>query len=467
MTPRLACAGLCAIVALLWIYGCPGPTGGGPNTNTNTNVNVNNNSGTGGGGGVGNQNANSGNDNTNDNPPPANDAGAFPADRLPTLTGVGISADARVELGDDLIAFTGAGSNGVAGVQYIVPSQGGLSAQDVSESERFDANNFIVAGGKIVLLGDTNTTGRDFAVTVFDPTDESLAPIPVADIRLAIVPNDPFAPGFMVADGPMVATINKSGVGGAEGDELIRVIDVSGPTPQTIRFAVNPESDNLSTIAQVMIDAPTRTVVVARVLPKKLYVYDIDFPAMAPVEFDLSATSDLLPTESPFAFDDGVLLYTGRLLGNDTPFVLDVSAPTNQPEQVMTDSRGADQPQLLGSAYGVLTDEGAATGVLPQLAATLPAEAGEGVGDTLAIGVLDNGGGVSTVWMVGSQVLSVDATVQFSIGDGVWQNLGDPNITDAALNAGQVRPSPGGKHIAFKYIADGQSFLGFITLNDQ
>lgn len=452
---------------ILLLAGCNNPGAsnngnGNPPPNGNSNGNVNNNGGNSNGGNT--------NDNTNDN---QNDNGSggptasFPAGRMPQLTGIRVFNTGRIESGDDVIAFTGVNSTGESTVQYILPSQLDTAPRQIPESNRFDPDSFIVAGDKVILLGDLSTTGRQFAVTVFDPLDDSLTPIPNADISIANIPIDPLAPGFITSDQNLVATFNNTGFGRAEGDEVIRVIDVSTTPPQIIRFTVNPESDNISTIAQVLIDAESRTVVVARAVPRKFYVYDIDNPTVLPVEFDVGPLSDLLPVESPFAFDRGFLLYAGRQLNGEAPFLLDVTTDLNTPVSITTDLRGAEGHQLLGNFFGVITDGGAVTGTLPDLAATPPDPAGgDATGDTLAIG-LTNDGETQPIWFVGARGgISTASTIQFSRGDGVWSNLADPNNSEEALPAGDVHVNENGNILAFRYVTGTQHQIAYINLSD-
>jgi len=450
---------------LLLAVGCTNP-GASNNSNGNPPPNGTANGNDNGGNSIGGNTNNNDNNNQNDNGSGGPTA-SFPAGRMPQLTGIRITNTGRIESGDDVIAFTGVNSTGEATVQYILASQLDTSPRPIPEANRFDPDSFIVAGDKIILLRDLSTTGRQFALTVFDPLDDSLTPIPNADISIANIPIDPLAPGFITSDLNLVATFNNTGFGRAEGDEVIRVIDVSTTPPQIIRFAVNPESDNISTIAQVLIDAESRTVVVARAVPRKFYVYDIDSPTDPPTEFDVGPLSDLLPVESPFAFDRGLLVYTGRQLNNEAPFLLDVTIDLNTPVSITTDLRGAEGHQLLGNFFGVITDDGALTGTLPDLAATPPdPSGGDATGDTLAIGMTSDGG-MQPIWFVGTRGgISTQSTIQFSSGDGVWSNLADPNNPEEALPAGDVHANENGNLLAFRHVTGTQHQIAYINLSD-
>lgn len=448
-------------LTLLLATGCtnPGASNNG-NNNSPPNDNVNNNGGNSNGG-----NTNS-NNNQNDNAS-GDPTASFPAGRQPQLTGIRVSNTGRIESGDDVIAFTGINSTGASNVQYILASQFDIVPREIPESSRFDPDSFIVADDKIILLGDSSTNGRQFAVTVFDPLDQSLTPVPNADVSIANIPVDSLAPGFITADHNLIATFNNTGFGRAEGDEIIRIIDVASSPPQITRFTVNPESNNISTIAQVMVDAETRTVVVVRAVPRKLYAYDIDSPADPPTEFDVGPLSDLLPVESVFAFDRGFLLYTGRQLNDEAPFMLDVTIDLNTPVSISTGQRGASRHKLLGNFFGVITDNGAVTGTLPDLTATQPdPSGGDATGDTLTIGLVSDGGS-SPIWFVATRRnVSAASTIQFSRGDGIWSNLADPNNPEAALSAGDVHGNETGKLVAFRHVTEGQHQLGYIILND-
>jgi hypothetical protein len=461
--------------ALAITAGCAMPsgmTGGNENGNGNETSNDNDsgaNDGSasnnnGNSGNVGNANAN-GNGKNNENNENGN-GGNTPDELTPVLTGIRAHVQARIEVGDDLILFTGADNDGGATVaQYVIPTEGDTAPREVPTPNAFDNNSFLVAGKKMILLGDVATTDRDFGLTIYDTQTNSMIDIPLEDIRLASVPVSNFGPGFMVVDGNLIGTINDTGPLGVRGRELLRVVDISGDTPEVIRFTVNPNDDDLASIDQVVIDEENRILVAIQSIGTRLHVYDIDDPMAAPTLIDLSDTG-LSTFDTQFAIEAGRLIYVGRPENKEFAFVIDVTKPDAAPTLLDTPRGGPSRPEMLGNLYTFRTNGGVITGEFPEINPVPPVEDSPGsTGSTVAIGLLNNN---APIFLIGGQDnISSGSGIRFSNGDGLFRNLfADPNDPEKPLTSGDVHTDPTGKYLGFKYEVDEDTFIGYSILNN-
>jgi hypothetical protein len=274
--------GLMLAGVLLWnLGGCASGGGGGGGGGRPDNVNANTP--------VDNTNANTppANDNTNDNGPVDNTNDNTPTDHRSALIKTHIdigdypSSARRIEAGDDLVVFA---TN--EGIFYFVASTADADLESATEipnsAALFGNHNWKVVGKKIALVRSTN------AVSIFDTQTGALVDISAGDISLDpfVQPSDPYKPGHMTSDGALIATINDASDSSSVNDgNAIKVIDVSGSTPQIISFPT-PEAFS-GAFDQVAIDAETRQVAAHGDNPDDLvYVFDIDNPAAAPQVFD-------------------------------------------------------------------------------------------------------------------------------------------------------------------------------------
>jgi hypothetical protein len=423
--------------------------------------------GDGGGGGNGGMDGGNGDGGDGDGGNDGGSAGAGLPDL--TLSGIRVHVQARIEVGDDVVLFTSAEADGTPGpAQYVIPSQGDTTAREISTPDLFDNNSFKVAGKKLILFDDAAATDRDFGVTVYDTQTQSLSPIPLADIRVASIPVSNFGPGFIDVDGGLIATINDTGSLGADGDELIRVIDVGSAEPQVIKFSVNPENDNLATPDQVCVSAESRLVVAARFVTRTFYVYDIDDPTAAPTEIEVD---DMRAFDTQFDLTGNTLLFTAREGNEVFAYLLDVLDPAADPVKLETPRGGADRVRFLANLYAFQTNGGAAIGTLSDTTpATPPAGSNTGTGGTIAIGYLDNNTGVDNdtpIWFTGIQDnIPSNDPIEYSLGDGNWNELEDDDTPGDVLTAGDVHTDLAGKYLAFKYEVDDDQYLGYAILND-
>ncbi|MCG8403978.1 MAG: hypothetical protein MI923_02150 [Phycisphaerales bacterium] len=369
-----------------------------------------------------------------------------------------IHVQGRIAVGDDVIVYTAADADGSeTTVDYVVPSQGDTVGRGIPNAADYDPNSFAASGKKILLMGGPEGS---HAVSVYDTSDGSLVNIPRADIFLSTIPVSNYGPGFLEVDGNLIATINQSGFAGATGDELIRVIDISGANPTVTKFTVNPDNNNTLTPTQALIDAETRTVVATRFIPNKFWVYDLDNPTAAPTEFDFSATGPTIITDdTPFACDNGMLVFIGRDGNQEFAYYLDVTDPNNVPVKIEGTDGGAFRPKLVGGRYAFVNNGPAANGVIPNAVA----ETGNGDGTTLTYGML----GATPVWIVGGQDnVNGGNPLQYSPGGGVWMDVPDPRDLTVTLLATDVTTDQSGTYLGFKFEDENDNqFLGYAILN--
>ncbi|MFH0983176.1 MAG: hypothetical protein V2A79_16780 [Planctomycetota bacterium] len=253
-------------------------------------------SGGGGGGGgqpPGNENDNTPADNLNDNTPPGNTNDNVPDTNvndntppvtLPALVKTHISLGSygsslvRIEAGDDLVVFADSD-----GIYYFTPTDADADTDTATEipnsGSLFGKHDWKVVGRKIALVRSTN------AVAIFDTETGTLTDIPGTDITLDrfVVPSDAYRPGHMTSDGDLITTINETTA--VSDGNAIKVIDVSGATPEIISFP-NP-ADFLGGFNQAAVNAETRQVAAHGTNPGDLlYVFDIDNPSAEPLTFD-------------------------------------------------------------------------------------------------------------------------------------------------------------------------------------
>ncbi len=379
------------------------------------------------------------------------------------LTDINIHVMGRIESGDDLIVYTEANADGSVGnVNYIVPSAGDLTGRGIPNADDYDPNSFLVAGGKIILVGGPEGSN---AVSVYDPQTDTIDNIAAEDVTLSSVPVSNYGPGFLDVDGSLVATINNTAF--VEGQELIRVIDTSGTAPTVTRFGVNPDNDHTLVPDQIHIDAETRTVVAARQIPGKFWVYDLDDPTAAPMEFDVTSVNGPRTSDTPFAYDNGMMLFIGREASFEFPYLIDLLDPTAAPIALDPAEDGVNRPMMVGDRYAYLPNGAAITGALNgdmHLGSNASIDGGgrSGSGVTLTHGVL----GTVPVWIIGGQdnIGSSDA-LQYSTGNGDWQTVPDPRDASSNLAVGDVHCDESGTFLGFKYEADDDSYLGYAILN--
>lgn len=381
------------------------------------------------------------------------------------LTSIPVHVMARIEAGDDLIVYTEREADDTPGnVNYIVPSAGDTAGRGIPNAADYDNNSFLVAGNKIILVGGPEGSN---AVSVYDPATDSIENIPASEVTLSSVPVSNYGPAFMDVDGSLVATVNLTNSAGADGMELIRVIDVSGATAQITKFTVNPDNDNTLVPDQIHVDAETRTVVAARQIPGKFWVYDLDDPTAAPMDYDVTSVNGPRTFDTPFAYDDGMMLFIGRDGSYEYPFLIDLLDPTATPESLDPSEAGVTRPVIVDNRYAYLANGPTINGTLDGgmfVASEASIDGGgfSGKGNTLAYGML----GTTEIWIIGGQDnIGTSNALQYSTGNGDWMTVPDPRDASENLAVGDVHTNESGAFLGFKYESDDDSFLGYAILN--
>ena len=288
MVRKCACVSFAAVLALalVLLVGCPGTTGGGGGGG---GTDTNDDGGNGDGNGDGTDGGMTDGDGTDGN----GDGDAVTL--TPVKTNIDVHNGGRIAVGDDLLVY---GYGGFAGVDYIIPSANDTEGRGLPDGDTFVAGSFAVAGKKIALVGD-------FLVTIFDTEAETATEIPGSQIRLVNVPAGLYAQGHITADGPYIACRNDAS---SNGSLLVKVIDVSGDTPQVLTFTNNPATS----VDHIAVDGDARRLAVAA--GDSFYIYDIDDPSAPPAVY---VTNSSGIGDNIFTFDGGYVFYEdGEAFGN-------------------------------------------------------------------------------------------------------------------------------------------------------
>ncbi|NLX07631.1 MAG: hypothetical protein GXY33_21040 [Phycisphaerae bacterium] len=255
------------LVALVGIEGCGGPTTDPNTTDPNTT------------------DPNTVDPNTIDpnvtDPNTADPNTSDPNEALPALVKTLISLSlnpGRIEAGDDIVVF---GDNDtVYWLKASTTDPNATTATEITGGTLFGTRNFRVAGKKVALVRGSNQ------VAIFDTETGILTDVPGSQIELDpfVMPVEVQAPGHMAADGSLIATINDADE--VEDGNVIKVIDVSGSSPQVISFP-NPDGFEGS-FDQVAVDATTGRVAAHGESPgEMIYVFDVDDPNAIPLAIDV------------------------------------------------------------------------------------------------------------------------------------------------------------------------------------
>ncbi|MCH9002659.1 MAG: hypothetical protein IIC02_08810, partial [Planctomycetes bacterium] len=162
------------------------------------------------------------------------------------------------------------------------------------------------------------------------------------EIRLTNSPSGQYDSGHIMSDGNyFIARSDNSTDDGL----FVKVIDVTGPVPAVISFAVNPGSSAFS-VEHVMIDADTRTAVAAA--NDTFFVYNLDAPADAPMEF---AIPDGISDTVPHLDGDFIIFEDDLAFGNAC--ILELSTGTIT---VLTANPSAAQMAIGGDSFGYFVD---------------------------------------------------------------------------------------------------------------
>ena len=398
---------------------------------------------------MGNMNGND-NGNMNDNDNDNMGGGTLSA----VVTTIDVRHDGRVAAGDGIIAY---GTGAFSGVDYI--QLGDTTGRGIANSDDYRADSFVVIGKKIILVG------TDFSITIFDTENDTTEAIALTDIRLQNIPVDITDTGHIRKDGMYVGTMSDDGE--VTDGKIVKVIDVSGANANIISFDVNPPSQP----DQIDVDASNPHVAV--VDGDIFYVYDIENPDDAPMEFDVSAEGGI--EDRQIQFKNGLILYHAFVNGQGTlAKVLDTSNGT------VTDlgENPADAELCLAQsgAYIYFVDRDAndsiggdqrsAIGTLPDVNPTL-------AGDTQVANGTDNLGRFGWAFncavtpdgdyyfLCGGDSIGTSSWLQVSTG-GAFTLLPDPSGLDDNLRASDADAT--NSLVAFKMGRNTDTTLAYIEL---
>jgi hypothetical protein len=339
-------------------------------------------------------------------------------------TDIPLRHDARIQCGDDLVAF---GTDTLKGVSYIIPSEAPTSGTPVTDSDLYSSKAFAV-GGKTIFLAGSNSDSLAFQVSVFDvPTATITKTFSEEEIRLAGIPSAIDDPGHIQADGDYcVVTCDPNSV--TDG-KIIKVIDVSGAEPALIAFDENPTSSAYG-VGQVAVDAASKTVVV--VADDIFYIYDIDNPSAAPTQI-----------AAPNGIGDYVIQISGSSIialdnqNYEEAFLVNLS--TNS-IATLTDSLATGNPAIGGTTFAFFADfdaDDSSGGSLRTAVGTVPGPGFDKAPlDNPIDGSTSNNGYVGfaadmCVTPSGSHVFLSDSYLQHSTGSALFTVPPDPDGTDS------------------------------------
>jgi len=377
----------------------------------------------------------------------------------------GIAIREFLAVGDDIIAYAATNPDGTPnGVDYMVPSAGDTAGRGIPGGPDFRYNRFAVSGKKIALIGGPMGTGVDFQVSIYDTATDTMSPVALEELELGPITEI----AHVRADGDYVVVC-------CAASPLVRVIDVSGDVPVVIPFTVDPGGATTGfDVSQTLVDADTMTVVSVSTRNDAFYVYDLENPDAAPVEF--AGPAEGIDDGFQFGMDNGVILFADGAGYNDV-FLLDVTDPANVPVQ-LEPGEIENPPTVWGDYYGYLTTEGpygytaAAVGLIAEASPAVAedemnilegsANWGEyGQGGSIAIGELNG----DTVWFI---IGPLQWSTTGGTDAGAWNVVYEPPDGDMPLFGGSVETNEAGTLLGFGWGGTSQdgTTLGYAILGD-
>ncbi len=242
-------------------------------------------------------------------------------------TGIAMHCQAKILAGDDLVVYGTGQIDTNKGVDYIVPSAGDTQGRGITNGESWCSYSFAIAGKKIGLVKD------DFTVAVYNTATSALSTISTDEIRLNSINGGAYCSGNIQGDGNYFVVICDPGI--VTDHMVLKVIDVSGATPQVISFA---KENFTSTVIQVAVDGTAKKVVVATM--DKFYVFDITDPTADPVIIN---NADGTNINVQMVFKDGKILYAD--FNNEKMQLATVSSGVIT--TISVDPDGWDKPTLI------------------------------------------------------------------------------------------------------------------------
>lgn len=231
----------------------------------------------------------------------------------PVRTQINAHPQGRIQAGDDVVFY---GFDGANGVDYIIPSAGDVVGRGIPNAESYVSYSFAVAGRRAFLVDNS------LEASVFDADTGNLDTLPLTEITLKNIPSSQYEKGHVQADGDFCAVICEETE--VTDGKIVKVIDASGANPQVISFTQNP-APTAEQVEQVAVHAASGLVAVEAA--GKFYIFDINDPTAAGVEFDAVAAGigDL-----QMAFDGERILYADDS-ATFNAIVLDLATGDNLP----------------------------------------------------------------------------------------------------------------------------------------
>lgn len=274
-----------------------------------------------------------------------------------TKTNIDVHNGARIEAGDDIVAY---GTGGFSGVDYIVPSAGDTSGRGIPNGNTYVAYGFAVTGKYIALVSN-------FQITIYNTESGTATSFSSDEIRMPNLPSGIYTPGHIQADGDYVVARSDNST---TDEKKVKYIDLSQTPPMVGSFDVDPTGS----VWHIEVDAESMRVLAAS--GSTFYLYDLSNPSNAPQTFDIPAG---INDERIFEFDGKYVLFQDDEV-DERAWLLDVDTGS---ATLLTNNPAREEMALGGDKYGYYVDESfgvgsrSALGTLPGPGTNLAGPAGE------------------------------------------------------------------------------------------
>ena len=367
-------------------------------------------------------------------------------------------------VGDDIVVYGATNADGTPnGVDYMVPSAGDTAGRGIPGGPDFKYNHFAVSGKKIALVGGPMGTGVDFQVSIYDTATATMTAVDLEQLELGNTSDI----GKIRADGNYV--VARCGT-----SPVVRVIDVSGDAPVVVPFTVDPGGATSGFgVSQVLVDADTMTVVSVSTQNDVFYVYDIENPGAAPVEF--AGPTEGIGDGFTFAMDKGVILFADNAGYNDM-FLLDVTNPANVP--VPLEPGEGEVATVHGDHYGYLSTEGpsgysgSAVGLVADASPAVAEDEMNILEGSANWGEYGQGGSIAIGELNGDVIWIIIGPLQWSTtggtGAGAWNVIYEPPALEVPLFGQTVETNEAGSLLGFAWsgLGSDETTLGYAILGN-
>lgn len=201
-------------------------------------------------------------------------------------TSIPVAPLARVDAGDDMIAY---GTGADTGVDFIFPAAGDTAGRGIPNGALFSSNAFAAVGTWIVLV---QPNGQ---VSVFETDSGAMTTFPTAQLQMPDVPEGLYQPGHPQAHGAYAVIRNSAGNEASDGNAAyIKAIRLTASAPELVPLTQNPPAVPW----HAAVDSASSRVLAA--VDDTFYLYNLLQPTQPPVPYfqDVGINDGL-----PYAFN--------------------------------------------------------------------------------------------------------------------------------------------------------------------